>query len=453
MQIKLSKIVNWLNIDFNIKEDAMVTGICIDSRKVKPGDLFIPLVGANVDGHKYISKAFELGAVATLCSDLSYFTNDNNILMVEDVLGSLQSLASSYREYLALTIIAITGSNGKTSTKDLIDGMLSTTAKTQKTFGNLNNEIGVPLTILSFDIDTKFGIVEMGMENLDEIRLLSDIAKPDYALITNVGSAHLENLKTVANIAKAKLEIISGLTNKSMLFINGDDKNLVDEANSQGLTYYTYGESSSNDYYFSNYQQNDNSISFDTNIYPTITIDVLGKHQAYNALGALAVCNNIGIDFDKLTQGLNAIELTKNRSELSYIDTTLIFNDVYKSNPESLLATLAVFKDIQKANKIVVLGDMLDLGPTTNEIHYQIGEQLVDFGVNKAYCYGPLASYIAEGANSKGINAIAYDDKQALALDLFNEFSANTAIMLKGSRSMKMEDIINYLKEQNNAKN
>lgn len=447
-------IIRMLDADYIENDDIQkrVCGVCIDSRKVVEGNLYIPLKGANNNGHEFVQQAIQKGAAATLWNKDEPFPPENiTVILVEDTLKALQQLASVYRRQLSMKVVGITGSNGKTSTKDILAGMLSQRYVTQKTLGNYNNEIGVPLTLLSMSENTQVAVIEMGMENLNEIDFLAKMVCPDIAIITNVGTAHLENLKTQENIAKAKLEITHGLAPFGMLIYNGDQKLLRDavtkEAISGDIRIKTFGEQEENDFYLSYVKQTENGITFAVNEEEArFTMDMLGKHQAVNAIGALIAARALQLSDMDIQFGLNTIEKTGMRNELMRANKALILNDSYKSNPQSSAAALETLASFEVPYKLAVLADMLDLGENSDMLHYQLGKQTADYELAEVLTYGDMGAYIAQGALNQGVKRVQhFADKAKLIAYLLPYRNKECMILIKGSRSMKMDEVVDAL--------
>ncbi|MFR6488905.1 MAG: UDP-N-acetylmuramoyl-tripeptide--D-alanyl-D-alanine ligase [Clostridium sp.] len=287
----IDAIIRMLDADYieNADIEEKIQGVCIDSRKVVEGNLYIPIHGVNNNGHAYVQQAIEHGAKAVLWERKEQNPpHEVVVILVEDTTTALQQLAKAYRDQLNLKVVGITGSNGKTSTKDILASVLAKHFITQKTLGNFNNEIGVPLTLLSLSENCEAAVVEMGMENLNELSFLTHIVRPDIAIISNVGTAHLENLGTMENIAKAKLEIVEGLNEHGLLIYNGDQQLLRDAAVEKQIPGYikirTFGKEAHNDVIVSHVHQLEDGLRFSINEDDWVYhLDMIGKHQAMNA--------------------------------------------------------------------------------------------------------------------------------------------------------------------------
>ncbi len=439
-------------IDSNYN-DILISGVCIDSRKAQNGNLFVPIKGLNTDGHKYISKAIENGCVATLWNkDEPNPPSNIGVILVDDTVKAIQDLAAAYRDTLDINVIGITGSNGKTSTKDILAGILSQRFKTQKTLGNHNNELGVPITILSLDEDCEVAVVEMGLEKKGDLLFLKDMVKPKVGILTNVGPIHIENFNCIEEIANAKLEMVECIKDNGLFIYNGDDELIKSELKkikmNDTLTVKKFGKQSSNDLYCSKIEQNENGITFETNgeVIDTFGINMLGKHQAINALSAIITAKYFDLANTEIKEGIKAIEKTGLRNEIVKIKKCTILNDSYKSNPQSTLAALDTFEVFNSPKKIVVLGDMVGLGEDAIKFHYEIGAKLSNYTVDELVAFGPLAINIASGAKDVVKSIKLFDDK-ALMIEYLSKYLDEDCMMLiKASRSLELDEVVDKLK-------
>lgn len=449
----IDAIIRMLDADYieNADIEEKVYGVCIDSRKVVEGNLYIPIHGANNNGHDYVRQAIDNGAKAVL-----WERNEPNppqdvvVILVEDTTAALQKLAESYRHQLDMKVIGITGSNGKTSTKDILAGILSQHYVTQKTMGNFNNEIGVPLTLLSLSENVEAAVVEMGMENLGELSFLTNMVKPDIAIITNVGCAHLENLGSMENIAKAKVEIVEGLNDHGLFIYNGDQKLLDDAVKAKmipgTIRIKTFGKEQPCDGFVDHIRQDETGVSFSLNTDHVYHLDMIGKHNACNAAAAILAAKALGLSDEEIQRGLHSIEKTGLRNELVRIKQALILNDSYKSNPNSALAAMDTMEEFDYDYKIAVLGDMLELGDTSDMIHYTLGKDLVAYQVNEVLTIGEMARYIAQGARDHTqAHVQQFETKEELLAYLLPYLDKNCMILVKGSRGMKLDEVVEEL--------
>jgi len=434
--------------------DVMITGVSTDTRTIERGNLYIPLKGATFNGHAFVEEAFAKGASAVLWSEGEENPPANvPLIMVDDTLQALQRLAHRYRKQLSVKVIGITGSNGKTTTKDMVFSLLATTYNTQKTEGNLNNHIGLPLTLLRLEEDTEIAVVEMGMSGFGEIERLSHIAAPDVAVITNIGESHLQELGSREGIARAKLEILSGLQKDGVFVYYGDEPLLRTKIEQLSPVCHTitFGQTEENNYYPLSISLTAEGTTFTVNAAREIAfqLPILGKHHVQNALAAIAVARIFGIEWETIQKALATLQMTRMRTELEKgANGVTIINDAYNASPTSMKAALQLLFELTGyEKKIAVLGDMLELGEQEVEFHRQIGEMLTPESVDYVWTYGKLAREIALAAQPAFPHGRvrAYDDKQALATDLRSLVTEKDVVLFKGSRGMKLEEIIRAL--------
>ncbi|HZG71770.1 MAG TPA: UDP-N-acetylmuramoyl-tripeptide--D-alanyl-D-alanine ligase [Chondromyces sp.] len=432
--------------------DYKINGVAIDSRKVANGELFVPLKGEQTDGHRFVEKAIEQGAGAALWQkDVPNPPEGMPVLIVHDTLEALQQLAKAYRDELNLKVVGVTGSNGKTTTKDMIASLLGLKYKVQKTEGNYNNHIGLPLTILSIEEETEAAVLEMGMSGRGEIDLLTRIASPEVAVITNIGESHLQDLGSREGIAEAKLEIVNGLKHGGTLIYHGDEPLLSERIERmEGLVTKTFGLSKMNDVYPISIQPAENGSFFQVNVLEkNLFLPVLGRHNILNALAAMSVAYTLGVPFEKMSEGLEAIELTKMRMELTEgMKGIKIINDAYNASPTSTRAAIELVSQMPGfERKIVVLGDMLELGPDEETFHFDVGREIDSNYIDHVFTYGRLGSAIAKGAKAAMPHerVHAFSDKQELIKELMSLLSGGELVLVKASRGMRLEEVVESL--------
>lgn len=441
--------------------DHSIQGVITDSRHIAAGCLFVPLVGERFDGHTYAAKALEIGAGATLWQRDRGECPEGRVIEVNDTLEALQLLAKAYLKEIGCKVVGITGSNGKTTTKDIVSALLETTYKVHKTAGNYNNHIGLPLTILQMDTDVDIVVLEMGMSGRGEIEILSSIGQPDVAIITNIGESHLLQLGSRKEIARAKVEIISGMKSDGLLIYNGDEPlisealdELSDSSKPEGFRTLTFGLDSTNDDYPTGMMFHGKGIIFTSHVHKELGFDLplLGRHNVVNCLAALTVARYFNISEDKIKDGLSHLQLTGMRIEqLVSTHGVTVLNDAYNASPTSMKAAIDVLHNAKGyRRKIAVLGDMLELGPQEKEYHAEIGSYVTTDKVNMLYTYGPLSSCIAEAAmvNLTETNVFAFTDKAALITHLEEQIHPKDIVLVKGSRGMKLEEVVNALIEK-----
>lgn len=443
-----------VNVPEGLENTIQISGVSTDSRTVQPGNVYIPLAGARADGHDFIKAAEQSGAAASFWKeDHTPYPQDLQIplLIVKDPLEAMQQLAKEYLKQLNVCTIGITGSNGKTSTKDMVGSIFSRERKTQITQGNHNNEIGLPLTILDFDEDIQTAVLEMGMENYGEIAFLCQIAPLDLALIVSIGSAHMENFGSRDGIAKAKMEIASGLKPGGTLIWNAESPELARQVQALPESVKTISFGKDGDICrTTGVSYTGNGISFDVNVLEEnpLYVNAIGDYQASNALAALAAAKLAGISEASIHEGLKNLKLTRMRSALISAGkdkNSRILDDTYKSNPESAASALETLMKIPAKKHIAVLADMLDLGEQTNELHSDIGHKARELGVDTVYTYGDLSKHTADAA---GDIAKSFDDKEEILQNLIPVLDEDAVILVKGSRAMKMDEIVSRLLEE-----
>ena len=429
-------------------KDVKISGVSTDSRTIQENNLYIPLVGEVFDGRLFVKECEDKGASAFLIDRDYEIKNNISIpyIRVDDTLKALQDLARSYRKELDVKVIGITGSNGKTTTKDLLYEVLSSKYKTQKTIGNLNNEIGVPKTILSLNEDTEIAVVELGTDKFGDISLTSNIALPDIAIITNIGDSHLHNLKSKKGILKAKMEIVEGLSDDGIFIYNGDDETMKKEIASYKVEQkiISFGLEDTNDFVVKEVPSTPAKVSFSHDD-ETYDIPLLGRHNIYNGACCLLIANILGLDANEVKSGLVKVRPANNRSSMIELDGFDVLDDSYKSNPQSLRSGLATCKLLDGYNnKIVVLGDMLELGDKEDELHYEVGLDIDPKDIHYCLFFGDLSYHMYKGAlnNFPKDRAFHFTDKDDLIDKLKSLITKSTLVFVKGSHGMHMEEII-----------
>ena len=424
----------------------IVEGVTIDSRTVTAGNLYIPIIGKQVDGHTFAPLVVSAGASGILWQkDIPEAPTDVPVIMVEDTLKALQQLAMAYKDALNMKVVGITGSNGKTSTKDILASILATTYKVHKTPGNFNSEFGMPLTLLMAPEESEIVVLEMGMRGLGQIKHLSDMAKPDVSVITCIGEAHIAELGSRENISIAKFEITSGLSDAGLFVYHGDEPLLKKRIQQANPTYkmVTFGDEKTNDYYPTAIDVDGAGMCFKIPQSDLIfNLSVLGKHNVMNALSAIAVARHFNVDFDAIKKGLTQVEMSKMRMAIHYAKNGLmIIDDSYNSSPTSVRATLDLLYSLTGyRKKIVVLADMLELGEETITYHQDIGADIDPDEIDILLTFGPLSQHTANA--SKVSLTQHFSDKTALAKELALLSSEDDVCLIKGSRGMALEDVI-----------
>ena len=423
-----------------------------DTRTIQNGDIYIGIKGENFDGNKFWKQALDNGAGGVIIQDVEVSTEelknykDKTVIKVEDTLKALYEIAKYKRSLYDIQVVAITGSVGKTSTKDIIVSVVSTQYKTLKTEGNNNNNIGLPLTILKLK-DHEALVVEMGMNHFGEISLLTDIAKPTLAVITNIGTSHIGNLGSRENILKAKLEILEGMKIPKIIINNDNDllHNWYKE-NSEKLEIHTFGIESNSEVMGKDIKMQEESSEFtavtdskETNI----KVPVGGEHFVYNALCAMTVGKVLNIPVDKIQYGIESFELTKKRMDIKKLENgAIIINDAYNASFESMKVSLEFLANHTGERKIAVLGDMFELGEYSEELHRKVGKEVVKNNIDMLICAGENAKYIIEEAkkNSK-IETYFMHNNEEIVEKLSQELRNGDVVLVKASNGMKFFEI------------
>jgi UDP-N-acetylmuramoyl-tripeptide--D-alanyl-D-alanine ligase len=432
-----------------------ITGVSIDTRKIEKGNLFVPFKGEHSDGHKYVVEAIQKGAAAALWQkDVPNPPLDLPVLIVDDCLTALQELARKYREQLAVKVVGITGSNGKTTTKDMTTSLLSLKYKVQKTEGNLNNHLGLPLTVLGLREETEIAVLEMGMSGRGEIEFLTKLARPDAVVITNIGESHLLDLGSREGIAEAKLEIMQGLKPGGLAVLHGDEPLLMERINQYqpNVQIQTFGRSETNTIFPTEITQTNEGNVFNINISnQSFEMPVLGTHNIMNALAAMLIAQYFSVPFEKMAEGLKNVKLTNMRMELvEGKHGEKIINDAYNASPTSMMAAIELVSNLQGyKKKILVLGDMLELGPQEKQYHRQIGEGLNPEKIDVLFTYGNFGLEIANGARNRlgAEKVFVFTDKKELVKELVGHVDHQSLVLVKASRGMKLEEVVTSLQK------
>lgn len=455
MKLTLREMATILNAPIQNEADVAVTSTAFDSRQVKPGGLFIPLVADN-DGHHYVDAAESNGATVALWqADHQNVPSHLPVIIVPDTLAAYQQLASHYLSQVDPLVVAVSGSNGKTTTKDFIAAIGQTSYKTVKTPENFNNEIGVPQTILSMPTDTELLVIEIGMDHPGDLTFLSKLVKPDIALLTMIGEAHIEFFKTRERIADGKMEIINGLKEHGHLVFNGDEPLLLERVGQHAhLLHDSFGLNSTNDLFASEIDMTPVQASFKTNqSAQRFTIPMTGRYNVTNALSAITVGHLLHISDKKIAQALAEAPITENRTE--WLDGQFggkILSDVYNSNPTAAKEVLHFFADTPTQGKrIAVLGDMLQLGDASPALHASLMENLNPDKITHVYLVGEEIKSLEEALlpiyPAGTVKRYAIDDPESLLKDLLADLTPDDTIMLKGSHGVHLENIVNQLKK------
>lgn len=432
-------------------KDSFFTGVSTDTRTIKPGDIFIALVGENFDGHKFIGQAVAKGAAGVIVSTVNQMMpNEVTVYKVENTLTALQKIAGFHRRRFSIPIVAITGSNGKTTTKDITAHVLSSRYHVLKTQANFNNEIGLPQTLLSLNERHQVAVVEMGMRGKGEIELLAGIAKPTIGIVTNVGETHMELLGSLENIAQAKSELITALPKDGLAILNSDNNFVAAMKDKAKCGTVTFGINDASDIKAENITISGTTTGFSC-ICPqgrfVAMIPLVGQHNVYNALAAVAVGLELGLTLDEIAEGLKAVSLTRMRQSIEKYGEYTIINDAYNASPMSMAAAIDTLVEIAPHRRIAVLGDMLELGHISQEAHRRIGRKLASQGIEFVITLGELSKHTARAAREYGVKEVISCLKHEEVQTALNRLlKPGDTVLLKGSRGMKMEKILEMFK-------
>ena len=426
-----------------------ITNIQYDSREVTDGTLFVPIKGAKTDAHKFIEDCFRKGAAAAFTEYDAPEGADKPYIKVESTIGALHLLAAFHRRQMNVKLIGVTGSVGKTSTKEMIAAALSCGLDVMKTQGNRNSQIGMPMTMFDIASHNEAAVIEMGMSEFGEMDRLSDIARPDMAVMTNIGKAYIENLKTQENILAEKFKITKYFTKDSILFLNGDDKLLRQLHNKQFFKTVTFGLSEDNDYYADEIRTFGFSTSFMCVRHgkkTQLNIPALGVHIITNALAAFAVGEAMGLDEQTIAKGLAGYKNAPMRQQIHELKDFLLIDDSYNASPEATKASLDVLKKASSGRTIAVLADMLELGDEAPAEHYNVGKYLAEIGIDTLITIGNISENTANGARENGCERVTSFENNGEAYQYLKTIiEKDCTILVKGSRSMHTDVIVSNI--------
>lgn len=427
-----------------------VTGVAIDSRKIEAGFLFIPIKGARVDGHDFIPQVMEKGALCTLSEKVLEGASHSYIL-VTSCQDAMKAIAEHYRTALGIKVVGITGSVGKTSTKEMISSVLAQKYNVLKTAGNFNNEIGLPLTIFNIREEHEVAVLEMGINHFGEMHRLTKMARPDVCVITNIGLCHLENLNDRDGILKAKTEMFDYMQPNAKIILNGDDDKLITVKEVKGQVSKFFGLSSEHAAYATDiHSMSLKGIGCTLHLGETsikTIIPIPGEHMVYNALAGALVGQELGLSADEIKAGIEALVPVSGRNNMISTDSFLIIDDCYNANPVSMKASLDVLATAD-TRKVAIMGDMFELGENENELHAECGLHAIEKEIDLIICIGKLSkntSHIAKLNAPSSIQVHHFDTKADFFKNAENLLQKGDTILVKASHGMDFPEIIKYL--------
>jgi UDP-N-acetylmuramoyl-tripeptide--D-alanyl-D-alanine ligase len=451
--ISRDEIVQATGGELIVKGEALLyNNVSIDTRAIRDNDIFIALNGENFNANDFILEASKKGASICIIDEIKFQSVDldskTSVIVVEDTNKAIMQLAKFYINKLNLKVVGITGSTGKTSTKDLVAAVLSSKFKVFKTLGNFNNEIGLPMMIFKLDKTYDVAILEMGMSDFGEIHRLCDVARPDIAIITNIGMSHIENLKTRENILKAKMEVTDFFEDDSVLIVNSDN-DLLQTVKTSKYKLINTGIDSKADYGACNINIYESKITFNildagNEIDTVIEVDIPGRHNVLNSLLAVASAREMGMNYNEIAEGFKKLEVTSMRLDIIKGKKFTIVNDCYNASPDSMLAAIDVLCNIQGKSKIAILGTMGELGDSSFQAHKQVGAYAKEKNIDLLITIGEFNKAYSEGFVDID-KYRSFDNYDEVISFLEETLSENDVVLVKASRAMKFESIVNCL--------
>lgn len=423
-----------------------VDTISTDSRKAGKGSVFAAIVGERVDGHSFIPQCIEIGAICSICERTP--SDDSAHILVENTPQALIKIAEKYREKFNIPFVGITGSVGKTSTKEIIASVLSEHFHTHKTQGNFNNALGVPITLFALEETHTAAVIEMGISDFGEMSVLANMTKPDIAVLTNVGKCHLENLKDLQGVLKAKTEMLDFLKEGGTVVLNGDDENLRKAEIPQGAKVIYYGINADNDVFATDIKS-DNETFTDFTVHTKdgefkARIHNLGNHMVQNALAAVAVGKELGLSQEEIVEGLNNYRTIGGRANIIKTEKLTIIDDCYNANPESMKASLKTLSAFD-GRRVALLGDMKELGENEKALHYEIGELAASLKLDLIIAVGDLSLEMYKAAR-KHIDAEWYQSIEEAKLYMYDMLTIGDTVLVKASHSMNFAELVEQIK-------
>ena len=454
IDMEVSDIINATNGNLVLGSlSSRVARISTDTRTIQKGDMFFALDGVNYDGHNFVEQAILNGAVGAVISNSKKVANllttgygKHTLIEVTDTLKALGDLAKFYRSRLQTKFIAVTGSNGKTTTKDMIYHVLSNFKTVSRSRKSFNNFIGVPLTIFDVDATKDFCVAEMGTNAPGEIRRLSEIIFPNFAVLTNISYTHLEGLGSIEGVANAKSELIDNMAEDGVLITNADDdwcNRIASRFKGKAIS---FGFDKNANIKASNVKRNDKGFVFTVNDSFNVDLPILGKHNVYNALAVIAICEAVGISMENICNKFVGFKLPSMRMEKHVCGDVVVINDGYNSNPSSMTAALEELAQLEvPGRKVLICGDMLELGNYTEQLHKKIGTKVANKNIDLLWTVGPFSRFMAEGAIAGGMSRdkiLSCETSEEVCSSVASQLRKDDTILIKGSRKLELESVL-----------
>lgn len=450
---EILKASNGAVIQGSASENIIINNITTDSRKITENSLFVPIIGEVFDGHDFIMSSFEKGAVCALSSKENIYENEKTVIKVEDTKKAFRDIAEYYIQKNKLPVVAITGSVGKTTTKDIIASVISQKYNVLKTEGNFNNEIGLPITAFKLEKENEAIVFEMGMNSFGEIHNLSKIAKPDIAVITNIGVSHIENLGSREGILKAKCEIFDYISKNGTAVLNSDDDMLITLENMLKTDIIWFGLKNKRDIFAKNIENQGlsgtNCTIVTKNGEIDVKINVPGEHMVLNALAATAVGIKMGLSNEEIKKGIENFLPSKMRMSIIKAGNGIsIINDTYNANPISMKAAIDVLAS-ESGSKVCVMGDMFELGDFAEKMHYDVGKYAAEKKIDRIICIGEFSKNTYKGAVDYGHKNTFYfkTQKEFMESNLNEYIKTGDIVLVKASRGMGLEKTVEKIQE------
>jgi len=455
MKLSLSEVAEFTDARGEFNPESLALGYSIDSRSIRAGELFFAVKGERLDGHDFVEQALQNGAVAAVVrkDQLSRYSDKCRLLAVDDTLTALQALASSVRGLWGKTLVGVTGSTGKTTTKEAIAHVLSARFRILKSEGNFNNHFGLPLMLLKVEPEHDMAVIEMGMSHAGEIAALAKIAQPDIGVVTNVGPVHLEFFDSIAGIARAKRELIDSLPPAGVAILNADDEYVSHFGEAFDGKVITYGVSSSATVRAVDLrEQGTEGSTFEVVMgggeHISATVPLIGIHNAYNALAAIAVAREQGMSLQQSAAALATLVPADKRGEVVQVGNICVINDCYNSNPKALSAMVDALASMPASRRIVVAGEMLELGPSGEAMHRECGEHIAKKRIDVLLGVRGLANAMVDAARKRGIAAGFVESPEQAGEWLAREARDGDVILLKASRGVRLEKALEAFRRE-----